>query len=175
MLQRRGFNAFSFRDLAAATGIKSASVHYYFPTKQDLGIELVRDYAAAVAQVLDGLDHRADLSPEARLRAFFDLFSETAATGDRICLVGMLASDFETLGEGLRAEVRGFFTMVESWLARQLGALNRSLRPAERRRLAGTAMAALEGALLASRLFAQPNRVGDAGDAIIEMVKRAKP
>ena len=31
-----GYNAFSFRDIAEAVGIKSASVHYHYPTKADL-------------------------------------------------------------------------------------------------------------------------------------------
>ena len=29
-----GYNNFSFRELAKEVGIKSASVHYHFPTKQ---------------------------------------------------------------------------------------------------------------------------------------------
>jgi TetR/AcrR family transcriptional regulator, transcriptional repressor for nem operon len=41
---RDGFHGFSFRDLAADVGIKSASVHYHFPTKADLGVRLMRNY-----------------------------------------------------------------------------------------------------------------------------------
>ncbi len=40
-----GYNGFSFRDIAAEIGIKSASVHYHFPTKGDLGAALARRYA----------------------------------------------------------------------------------------------------------------------------------
>ena len=32
-MRRGGFHGFSFRDLAADVGIKSASVHYHFPIK----------------------------------------------------------------------------------------------------------------------------------------------
>ena len=38
MIRDAGFNAFSTRDVASAVGIKSASVHYYFPTKADMGV-----------------------------------------------------------------------------------------------------------------------------------------
>ena len=35
-----GFNAVSFRDLANDVGVKSSSVHYHLPRKQDLGEQL---------------------------------------------------------------------------------------------------------------------------------------
>ncbi|MFT5578547.1 MAG: TetR/AcrR family transcriptional repressor of nem operon, partial [Paraglaciecola psychrophila] len=39
-----GYNSFSFRELAAEVGIKSASVHYHFPTKSDLGAAVAHQY-----------------------------------------------------------------------------------------------------------------------------------
>lgn len=33
MMQTRGYNGLSFRELAKEVGIKSASIHYHFPTK----------------------------------------------------------------------------------------------------------------------------------------------
>ena len=44
-IRDRGYNAVSFRDLAAAVGVKSASVHHHFPTKADLGAAVARRYA----------------------------------------------------------------------------------------------------------------------------------
>jgi AcrR family transcriptional regulator len=41
-VQSHGYNALSFRELAKEVGIKSASVHYHFPTKGDLGAALAR-------------------------------------------------------------------------------------------------------------------------------------
>lgn len=37
-IQKVGFNAFSYSDLANEIGIKKASIHYHFPSKMDLGI-----------------------------------------------------------------------------------------------------------------------------------------
>jgi len=37
LIQRRGFNAFSYHDIAAPMGIRKASIHYHFPSKADLG------------------------------------------------------------------------------------------------------------------------------------------
>ena len=33
--QSLGFNAFSYKDIQENVGIKTSSIHYYFPTKTD--------------------------------------------------------------------------------------------------------------------------------------------
>ena len=40
-IQIKGFNAFSYLDLAADIGIKAASIHYYFRRKDDFAFALV--------------------------------------------------------------------------------------------------------------------------------------
>ena len=40
-MQTRGFNDFSYRDIQNEVGVKTSSIHYYFPTKQDLVIHLI--------------------------------------------------------------------------------------------------------------------------------------
>ncbi|GGK53447.1 regulatory protein, tetR family [Pseudomonas koreensis] len=99
LLKARGFNAFSYRDLAARVGIKSSSVHYYFPTKQDLGHALLQEYREAMREALTSLDLRACVAE--RLRGLVALFAGTAEQ-DQWCLAGMLASDYATLDEPLR-------------------------------------------------------------------------
>ena len=44
MVREGGYNHFSFREIANEVGIKSSSVHYYFPTKADLGAALVTNF-----------------------------------------------------------------------------------------------------------------------------------
>ena len=44
LVQTRGFNAFSYADIAAALNITKASLHYHFPTKAILGERLVERY-----------------------------------------------------------------------------------------------------------------------------------
>ena len=36
-----GYNAFSYADIAKALNIKNAAIHYYFPSKSDLGVEII--------------------------------------------------------------------------------------------------------------------------------------
>ena len=44
-VKKGGYNAFSFREIAKEIGIKSASVHYHFPTKEALGAALASHYS----------------------------------------------------------------------------------------------------------------------------------
>jgi TetR/AcrR family transcriptional regulator, transcriptional repressor for nem operon len=41
IVQRSGLRELSFRQLAEQTGVKSSSVHYYFPEKHDLTAVLI--------------------------------------------------------------------------------------------------------------------------------------
>ena len=42
--QHRGYNAFSYHHIAVQLGIRNAAIHYHFPGKEDLGVELIRRY-----------------------------------------------------------------------------------------------------------------------------------
>jgi TetR/AcrR family transcriptional regulator, transcriptional repressor for nem operon len=172
MIQQRGFNAFSFRDLAAAAGIKSASVHHHFSTKQALGLDLVRRYTADLVSELDRITSSPGATARARLRAFMALFEDTAAAGDRLCLAGMLASDVETLGEPLQEEVRAFFRTAERWLAEQIGAAGPRRSPKQRAALAGIVLSTLQGALLSARLLGEPARVKQATEQLMLLIQR---
>src|ERR1700733_10309808 len=44
-MRNAGYGGFSFRDLAAEIGIKSASVHHHFPTKATMAAAVARRYA----------------------------------------------------------------------------------------------------------------------------------
>jgi TetR/AcrR family transcriptional regulator, transcriptional repressor for nem operon len=48
-MQAGGYNRLSFRELAKKVGIRSASIHYHFPTKGDLGAALARRYTEDAA------------------------------------------------------------------------------------------------------------------------------
>ena len=55
LVRGRGYAGFSYADLAAAVGIRKASIHHHFPTKIDLGAALVAAYAARYAAALEAI------------------------------------------------------------------------------------------------------------------------
>src|SRR6516165_9972861 len=93
LIQTKGYNAFSYRDIAKIVGIKTSSIHYYFPSKADMGKAVVKRHIETLITVLDELI-ASKRSWEKKLDAFFELiFTHTYLAGRRMCLGGMLASD----------------------------------------------------------------------------------
>jgi TetR/AcrR family transcriptional repressor of nem operon len=160
LIQTRGFNGFSYADIAEELGIRKASLHHHFPTKSDLGRRLLLRYHERFLGALAGID-AAGKKPRARLQAYAALYEGVLRDGERMCLCGMLAADFTTLPKGIRDEVRRFFDVNEAWLARVLadGRRDRSLKfsgpvDAEARVL----LDGFEGAMLVARTYGDPAR-----------------
>ena len=103
MIQERGFNAFSYKDLAEVVGIRTASIHYHFAAKTDLALALMKRYSGELESALAVID-RPGRGARARLERFIDLYRQTAKRG-AICLCGSLGADLETLPAALRVEV----------------------------------------------------------------------
>lgn len=119
MVQTRGYNAFSYADISAQVGIKKASIHYHFPSKKDLGKELVARYRAVFRDKLDQIDEGTSDSRR-KLKAYAQLYLDALRDDDRMCLCGMLASDIATLPAEVRREVVNFFADNEAWLTKVL-------------------------------------------------------
>ncbi|MEO0715987.1 MAG: TetR/AcrR family transcriptional regulator [Planctomycetota bacterium] len=116
LIVERGYNAFSFKDLADEVGIRTASIHYHFPTKGDLGVALMKRYLDGLDELLDGID-RSGRSHAGKLERLHKAYAQTETCGV-LCLCGSLASDLRTLPEPLQAAVCDYLRRSERWLER---------------------------------------------------------
>jgi TetR/AcrR family transcriptional regulator, transcriptional repressor for nem operon len=160
LVQARGFNGFSYADVAAQVGITKAALHYHFPGKADLGLALITRYASRFTESLAGID-RAGVSPKDRLAEYARLYDEVLTQG-KMCLCGMLAAEYQTLPAAMRAAVAGFFEANENWLEKVLedGRQDASLRfTGTARDAARMIVACLEGAMLVARSSGDPDRL----------------
>ena len=112
-VRKAGYSEMSFRDLAADVGIKSASVHYHFPTKPDLGEALVRRYAEQFKAELDKIDLE-DL--QAALNGFVSLYSNALVLNEAICLCAVMGAEAIGLPENINQRTKAFFEMNKAWL-----------------------------------------------------------
>src|SRR3954468_7623487 len=119
LLQTRGYNAISYQDIAARIGIRKASIHHHFPNKSDLAQALVRRYRRRWDAFLKEIDD-SNASAWKKLERYLGPFQETARSGDRACLCGVLGAEVASLTAPVQLEVRGFFQDNESWLTRLL-------------------------------------------------------
>ncbi len=166
LVQSRGYNAFSFRDLAERVGIKSASVHYYFPAKGDLAEALVVRYRAQFGAHLGRISESSD-DETTKLQAYCDLIYRSFASNNLICLCGMLATDAASLPPQAQREVRGFFEDNESWLSELLahGRERGAFRfEGDVETTAASMFAAIQGAMLSAYTFGDAGRLRRALD-----------
>src|ERR1039458_1202955 len=91
LVQVRGFNGFSYADIARELGITKASLHYHFPGKAELGEALIHRYAARFGEALTEID-RDIAGPRAKLDAYVAIYSNVLSEG-RMCLCGILAAE----------------------------------------------------------------------------------
>lgn len=147
MVQARGYNALSFRDLAAAVGIKSASIHYHFPTKGDLGAALARAYIEELVGYLGTLPTDPAQRTET-FRLYTDIFRQPLMRDNRMCLCGILAAEYRDLPLEVQAEVTRFTDLNVEWLTTMLPT---PTDETARRAQALALFAALEGAQLVAR------------------------
>jgi TetR/AcrR family transcriptional repressor of nem operon len=162
-IQKVGFHAFSYRDIADRVGIRTASIHYHFPTKADLARAIVDRVRAATGEAIAEIDASRGRAAE-RLRSFCGLFLETWGEGDRLCPMCMLAMGQEAIPAEVQSGVRDFWQAGESWVARTVGDGQASgeFRPELDPETVGrTFVAALEGAMVAARAFSDRTRIED--------------
>ena len=145
-VRQGGYNNFSFREIATEVGIKSASVHYHFPTKADLGAELAHQYTNAFLGALgDVNDIKA--RGENPIDVYTNIFRGALLTDDKMCLGGLLGAQNESLPERVQAEVKRFFAKNLTWLQAAHKA-NGEIDPAQ---AAITTVSLLEGAMMISK------------------------
>ncbi|WP_158514351.1 TetR/AcrR family transcriptional regulator [Nioella sediminis] len=164
LARSRGIDAFSYADLAAATGIRKASVHYHFATKADLTLALIEDYAARVADRLNQIEAQSAAASGA-LRDFLQLYHDALGTGDSLCLCVAFSAATDSLPEASVTRVEAFRNDVTAWLnaqfdrARQDGSVRALSDPAQE---AAALFALVEGAQLVARAARNPDRFTDA-------------
>jgi TetR/AcrR family transcriptional repressor of nem operon len=168
-VQTRGFNAFSFRDVAERIGIKTASIHYYFPTKAKLCRALIARQREQVRAALAEIDLE-EADPWQKLNRYVSVFRTTLEVGNRMCLCGMLAADFATLDPPIVEDLRRSFEDHETWLTQVLetglvsGALKFSGSARDEARLM---VSSLEGAMLIARAFEDVTRFEDSARRLL--------
>ena len=175
LLQVRGYNGFSYGDVATELGITRAALHYHFPGKAELGQALIERYAARFAAALEELDATA-ADAATKLRGYIALYTDVLSA-DRMCLCGMLAAEHRTLPDPLQRAVCAFFASNTDWLRKVMeeGCADGSLRcPGTPGDSASMVLGALEGGMLIARLDGDVARFTAAADQVLSGLTPAR-
>jgi TetR/AcrR family transcriptional repressor of nem operon len=117
LLRSRGFNGFSYQDIAKPLGIRNAAVHYHFATKADLAIAVLEGYRELLrrrtAPFMAG-----EGDPIQQLEGFIAFSTTECALEHTMCPVGSLSADYYSLPETIQQAGRQLLDELITWMTR---------------------------------------------------------
>ena len=105
LLQDNGFNGFSYAHIVSELNVKNAAIHYHFPTKEDLSVAVIQRYRERFRLWVNNAGVK-DLSHEDKLDWFFSIYTDMRADKGKICLVGSMEAEFNSIPDGLQSGVQ---------------------------------------------------------------------
>ncbi len=115
LLLDRGFNGFSYANISSVLKIKNAAIHYYFPTKADLGAAVIHRARERIASWTQN-QRMVARAPTEKLEAFFRSYLRFLEAGQQVCLGGALETDFKTLPPTMQVETQKFAADILVWM-----------------------------------------------------------
>ncbi len=117
LLQKYGYGGFSFQHIADSLGIKKPSLYAHFESKEALGIDLIDAYRQNFLSWADAL---SELSAEAKIGAYFDMFFKFSVKGALYCPVAALSAELHALPASMRRKLRQMFDAQGQWLKKTI-------------------------------------------------------
>jgi AcrR family transcriptional regulator len=114
LIRTKGYNAFSYQDISTELGVKNAAIHYYFPTKANLGTSVIRTNIQRFEEMVDNM-HSRGFDEIQQLGTFIKIYIKSHRE-QKICLVGALSSDYNTLNEVTQRELKKMIDLILQWL-----------------------------------------------------------
>lgn len=170
LIRQRGYNGFSYRDLAELVGVKTSSIHYYFPAKDDLVLEVVRMYRERSQARLAAIDSNLPLAEQAQ-RYINPLRNDIEL--NQICLAGMLSAEVLALPDSIRTPLQAHFQMNENWIATLLrrAEIERGQPyPVPPQALAKVLYGAIQNGIITARMSGTTDRLDAAADMLLGAV-----
>jgi AcrR family transcriptional regulator len=110
LIQVYGYNAFSYADISKQLDIKNAAVHYHFPGKEDLLMGIVDQYINRYKELNVKLN-TPGITARQKLGVFIDRYT-TLAEQNKICIIGSVCSDYNTLPDSVKSKLSELIEMV---------------------------------------------------------------
>ena len=102
LIATRSYLGFSFQDVADAVGVRKASLYHHFPSKEALGVAVLRD----AIQGFRRRDEAKARTPRESLDAYFRMYRNGLRAGSAVCPAGALAPGWDCINDELRRTVQ---------------------------------------------------------------------
>lgn len=114
LIRSKGYNAFSYQDISTELGIKNAAVHYYFPTKENLGTSIIKTNIQRFEEMVENM-HSHGFNERQQLDTVVKIYLKSHRE-QKLCIIGSLASDFNTLNDTTKTELKRMTEIILKWL-----------------------------------------------------------
>ncbi len=157
LFHQGGYNATSLDDILAASGVCRSNFYYHFRSKEDLGMEVLRQQAEAFeARCIRGILEDSSVPAQVRLERLYEAVADRQRVeGYRCgCPFGNLAAELGGIHPEFRRRLSEFFARWEDSLHRclQEGVARGEFRPDLDTRPVATALVSqIEGAILLTK------------------------
>ena len=174
LILTRGYNGFSYKDIAEVVGIRKASIHHHFPSKEDLGAAFVEGYFHRFAIWREQV---AAMTVAKKLAAFLEMFQRVSNNAEKICPMGMLTAEYPTLPRSVQESLRGLLADMDLWLTQVLrqGQAQGYLRSEpEAQVMAKVMINALSCSMKMARVFQDMDQLEQVFHALMSMMRAAQ-
>jgi len=114
LIRTKGYNAFSYQDISSELGIKNAAVHYYFPSKENLGTSIVKTNIQRFEEMIENM-HARNFNEWQQIETFIKIYIKSHRE-QKLCIVGALGHDYYTLTKSTRKELKKITKLILHWL-----------------------------------------------------------
>jgi TetR/AcrR family transcriptional repressor of nem operon len=163
-IRNAGYGGFSFRELAAEIGIKSASVHHHFPTKATMAAAVARRYGDRFLAAVVGQPNE---TAEDAIAMYRSAFRAALDRDGRMCLCGVLGAEAGGLPPEVAEATRTFFRRCIEDLSHRMGGPDTRARALH-------VVATLEGGMVLARAFGSTEAFDQAAAGLAESVTISK-
>ncbi len=119
LLQSKGYDGFSYKDISGPMGVKNAAIHYHFPSKTDLVLAMIARYQSILREKTASFMAYGGSARE-QLEGFMS-FTRAECSHDRtICPIGALSVNVDALDDKVINALQRFMKDSHAWLTRVL-------------------------------------------------------
>jgi len=170
LLQKHGYNGFSFQDIADVLKIKKPSLYDHYSSKEKLIIAILEDYGIMFEIWTEKVK---DLSSSEKIRQVFHVFYSFSCDGKKVCPVLALTTDLKILTKPIQLAMKSFIDKWLLWLSEVLAdgqkkqVIRMDIAPAE---LSQIIYSQIMGAQLQAKIRNNPALILDSANSIMTLI-----
>ena len=112
LFQTIGYPSLSYQQISSKLGIKNAAVHYHYPNKEDLGLDIINKELSNLKKFIAAT---SEMDQWEKLDALLTNYSGYLENGNRICVIGSSASNYAQLPETIQQASADYLMSLKQW------------------------------------------------------------